>query len=289
MSGEFTIKNILSDMKDKLKRAGVRDYEEDAFLLLNCVKNISKTDLLLNGEDVLEEQDRIKLFNLLHDRLRRIPLQHITGKAYFYGHEFKVNGNVLVPRPDTEILVEEALKVLTGNERVLDMCTGSGCILIACDLGEDNKFHFKEGVGADISEKALNIARKNAENLGADNMKFVCGDLFENVSGTFDVILSNPPYIARADLAGLEPEVRDFDPLNALDGGEDGLVFYRRIAEKAPDFLKNNGYIFLEIGYNQAKDVEDILKENGFSDISIIKDYGGNDRVVKALLRKRTE
>ena len=212
-------------------------------------------------------------------------MQHITGKAYFYGHEFKVNGNVLVPRPDTEILVEEVLKILTGNERVLDMCTGSGCILIACDLGEDKKYHFKEGVGSDISEKALEIARENAVSLGAENLEFVSGDLFENVKGTFDIIVSNPPYIARGDIMELEPEVRDFDPLNALDGGEDGLVFYRRIAEAAPDYLKKDGTILFEIGYNQAKEVEEILREQGFSDINIIKDYGGNDRVVKAVYK----
>ncbi len=285
MSNELTIKQALEYMKDKLKKTGVRDYEEDAFLLLNCVRELSRSDLLLNCDDTLNEEDRIKLFYLLHDRLRRVPMQHITGKAYFYGHEFKVNGNVLVPRPDTEILVEEVLKILTGNERVLDMCTGSGCILIACDLGEDKKYHFKEGVGADISEKALEIAKENAVSLGAENLEFVSGDLFENVKGTFDIIVSNPPYIARGDIMELEPEVRDFDPLNALDGGEDGLVFYRRIAEAAPDYLKKDGTILFEIGYNQAKEVEEILREQGFSDINIIKDYGGNDRVVKAVYK----
>ena len=289
MDERFTIRSVITYMKDRLKRAGIRDYEEDAFLLLNCVREFSKSDILLNGDKTLDEQERVKLFYLLHDRLRRVPMQHITEKAYFYGMEFKVNGNVLIPRPDTEILVEEVLKNLMGDERVLDMCTGSGCILIACDKADSaSGFNIRSGTGVDISVKALEVAKENAKKHGADNLEFIQGDLFENVRGEYDLIVSNPPYIPGRDIPDLDPEVRDFDPLCALDGGEDGLSFYRRIAEGAPDHLKKDGTIYLEIGYNQAEDVSKILEEKGFSDTEIIKDYGGNNRVVKAVSRTGT-
>ena len=284
---DLSVREVLIYMKEKLERAGVEDSGEDAYQLLCLVRNFSKSDLILKGDEMLTEEERVKLFALLQDRLRRIPLQHITGKAYFYGREFKVNGNVLIPRQDTEILVEEVIKHLKGEEHVLDMCTGSGCILIACDIGEKGKNkNFSSGVGSDISDKALALARENAKNLGADNLKFVKGDLFENIEGTFDIIVSNPPYIERGRIGELEPEVRDFDPLNALDGGEDGLDFYRRIIKRVPAFLKKGGMLFFEIGYDQAKAVTGLLLDEGFSEIEVIKDYGGNDRVVKSVLHK---
>ncbi len=281
---DVTIREILIYMKDRLERVGIKDSAEDAYRLLCLVRDVSKSDLILKGDETLTEDERIRLFSLLQDRLRRIPMQHISGKADFYGREFKVNGNVLIPRQDTEILVEEVRKNLHGDETVLDMCTGSGCILIACDIGDkgDDKA-FAKGIGSDISAKALAVAKENADMLGADNLEFVEGDLFENIDTTFDIIISNPPYIESLKIAELEPEVREFDPLEALDGGEDGLFFYRRIIKRAPAFLKKGGMIFLEIGYNQAKEVTGLLIGERFSDIEVIKDYGGNDRVVKAV------
>ena len=281
------LKTLYKKAVSILKRAGVDSPEYDAFELLCAVYPISKAEFLTSGEDIsVSHEQAAHYHSLVMDRARRVPLQHITGMAHFYGREFSVNGNVLVPRPDTEILVEEALKVIDKDDRVLDICTGSGCILIALDIGAENKtgvFNFRNGVGTDISEAALKVARNNAEKLSADNISFIQGDLFENVEGVFDVIVSNPPYIEREEIKGLQPEVRDFDPVIALDGGEDGLVFYRRIIARLPFFLKKGGYIFFETGYDQGRKVSELLKKEGFKDVHIIKDYGGNDRVVRAV------
>ena len=267
------------------RKAGIDSPETDAFELINYVTGADKKDLLLDPDMVMTEEDAVKFHALVADRARRIPLQHITGRAFVYGREYKVNGNVLVPRFDTEILVEEALKVVKPDSRVLDVCTGSGCIIISIDIGEDNKYgiwNFKEGVATDISGEALKVAKLNALKYGADNITFIQGDLFNGVSGRFDVIVSNPPYIATGEIEGLEPEVSRFDPFIALDGGEDGLVFYGRIIKRAACFLNPGGYVFFEIGYDQGDAVSKMLDHEGFCDVKIIKDYGGNDRVVTA-------
>ena len=279
------ISEIVKKTIDIFSRAGIPDPETDAYELLDFVKGIGKRELLLDPDITFSEEEAVRFYSLTADRARRIPLQHITGRAFLYGREFFVNGNVLVPRFDTEILVEEALKVITPESRVLDLCTGSGCIITALDVGTDNLegiHNFKEGFATDISEAALSVARINADRYKADNITFVQGDLFANVQGRFDVIVSNPPYIRTDEIEGLAPEVRRFDPLIALDGGDDGLVFYRRIIKRAPCFLNNGGYIFLEIGYDQGEAVEALLKTEGFSLVTVIKDYGGNDRVVSA-------
>ena len=279
------ITEIIKKTTDIFICAGIPDPETDAYELLYFVKGIGRKELLLDPEITFSEEEAVRFYSLTADRARRIPLQHITGRAHFYGREFFVNGNVLVPRFDTEILVEEALKVITPESRVLDICTGSGCIITALDVGTDNLegiHNFKEGFATDISEAALSVARKNAERYKADNIAFVQGDLFTNVNGSFDVIVSNPPYIRTDEIEGLAPEVRRFDPLIALDGGDDGLVFYRRIIKRAPCFLNDRGYIFLEIGHDQGGTVAELLKAEGFSLVTVIKDYGGNDRVVSA-------
>lgn len=279
----MNIKEILKKTTEIFVRAGIPNPETDAYELLFFVKGIGKKELLLNPDMTFSEEEAVKYYALTADRARRIPLQHITGRAYFFGREYYVNGNVLIPRFDTELLVEETLKVIHPESRVLDLCTGSGCIIIALDKGADGEgdvFNFKEGVAADISEKALEIARINAKRHGASNVTFVQGDLFSGVNGRFDVIVSNPPYIPTQDIAGLSPEVRRFDPILALDGGDDGLIFYRRIIKRAPCFLNEGGYIFLEIGFDQGEAVSHLLAYEGLDEIRVIKDYGGNDRVV---------
>lgn len=271
------------------RQAGIDSPETDAFELINFVTGADKKDLLMNPGMVMTEEEAVRFHALVADRARRIPLQHITGRAFFYGREYKVNGNVLVPRFDTEILVEETLKVVNPESRVLDICTGSGCIIISLDIGTDNKdgiWNFKEGVATDISGEALKVAENNAEKYGADNITFIQGDLFNGVSGKFDVIVSNPPYIATAEIDGLAPEVSRFDPFIALDGGEDGLVFYRRIIKRTACFLNPGGYVFFEIGYDQGDVVSKMLEHEGFCDVKIIKDYGGNDRVVTACFER---
>ena len=193
---------------------------------------------------------------------------------------FKVNSNVLIPRQDTETLVEEALKVIEPQMEVLDLCTGSGCILLSI-LKNAPTVH---GTGSDISKQALLVAKENARLHDLD-AEWVRGNLFDNVSGQYDVIVSNPPYIAQAELPMLMPEVLHFEPMQALDGGADGLDFYRSITAEAPQYLKENGYLFFEIGYDQGKAVQQLMQDAGFKDVTIRKDLAGNDRVVKGQIR----
>jgi release factor glutamine methyltransferase len=199
-------------------------------------------------------------------REKRIPVQHITGEQEFMGLSFKVTGDVLVPRQDTEILAEEALKDLSSGMRVLDLCTGSGCILlslIALCPGIT-------GTGTDISPRALAVAKENAERLGV-SAEFFEGDLFAGAAGPFDMIVSNPPYIRTQEIETLAEEVRLFDPRGALDGGEDGLVFYRRILSECGPYLAEGGHVLLETGWDQSGDVADIMRENGFAQIRILR------------------
>jgi release factor glutamine methyltransferase len=218
---------------------------------------------------------------VIEKRALRIPLQHITGVQEFMGLEFKVNEHTLIPRQDTEILVEEAMRHMCDGMRLLDMCTGSGCILLSL-LKYSNEC---EGIGVDISENALVVARENALRLGLD-ATFLAGNLFEPVEGRglFDMIVSNPPYIETSVIPTLMPEVREHEPLNALDGSEDGLYFYREIVDKAINYLRKGGYLFFEIGYNQGKAVSKLMCDAGFCQINIIKDYAGLDRVVMGIV-----
>ena len=214
-----------------------------------------------------------ELTDMARRRQEGEPLWQIIGNADFYGYEIDINRNVLCPRPETEELVCEAVKYVTENSRVLDLCTGSGCIAIA--VADKTGAHV---VASDISEDALATARANAEKNGvADKIEFVRSDMFGNIEGAFDVIISNPPYIPTADIQKLDREVKDYEPALALDGGEDGMDFYRSIAEKAGGFLAEGGRIFLEVGIGQAQAVGDMLK--GF-DTKIIKDMQGIDRII---------
>ena len=214
-----------------------------------------------------------ELLDMARRRQQGEPLWQIIGNADFYGYEIDINKNVLCPRPETEELVCEAVKHISENSRVLDLCTGSGCIAIA--VADKTGAHV---VASDISEEALKIAKSNAvKNKVDDKIEFVHSDMFEGITGTFGVIISNPPYIPTADIAGLDREVKDHEPALALDGGEDGLDFYRIIAEKAGEYLAPGGRIFLEAGIGQAQAVADMLK--GF-DTKIIKDMQGIDRII---------
>ena len=214
-----------------------------------------------------------ELLDMARRRQQGEPLWQIIGNADFYGYEIDINKNVLCPRPETEELVCEAVKHISENSRVLDLCTGSGCIAIA--VADKTGAHV---VASDISEEALKIAKSNAvKNKVDDKIEFVHSDMFEGITGTFGVIISNPPYIPTADISGLDREVKDHEPALALDGGEDGLDFYRIIAEKAGEYLAPGGRLFLEAGIGQAQAVADMLK--GF-DTKIIKDMQGIDRIV---------
>ena len=206
----------------------------------------------------------------------------MIGTRDFFGLTFKVDENVLIPEQETELLVEEVIKHSEGKS-VLDMCTGSGCIAISIALfGKPSKV-----AASDISEKALEVARENAKSLKAGEISFIQGDMFENVTDKFDIIVSNPPYIETGEIDELMPEVRDYIPRLALDGDIDGLKFYRIISKEAVKKLNKNGRIFYEIGYNQSRAVASILLENGFTDVKIMKDYSGLDRIVMAKLDEK--
>lgn len=203
--------------------------------------------------------------------------QHLTGVQNFMGMDFKVSPAVLIPRADTEILVEEVMKDGAVGASILDMCTGSGCIILSLVKYVSGA----RGMGADISENALAVAKENGSLLGLD-AEFIQSDLYENIDDSFDIIVSNPPYIKTEVIDTLMPEVRDHDPYIALDGGEDGLDFYRKIIAGAVDHLNRNGKIYLEIGYDEQEAVEEILRNNNFKNITTIKDYSDLPRVVKA-------
>ena len=260
----------------RLKAADISDYKTDARLLLEYVCGTTYGDLFTKGESEVSAECEERFNDLLIKRSNHIPLQHLTGRQEFMGLEFLVNENVLVPRADTETLVEEVLKDLHDGMRVLDMCTGSGCILLSL-LKFSNDC---EGVGVDISEKALEVAKSNAEALNI-NATFIQSDLFENVDGKFDILVSNPPYIRTCEIEELMPEVRDHDPFIALNGHETGVFFYEKIVAKAPKFLNRGGLLAFEIGCDQGKEVSDIMSRGGFKNVEVINDLCGNPRVVK--------
>lgn len=274
--GEISWRKLLQTGEKMLLEKGIADAKQDAWYLLSYAADMTREFYFLHMEEPGEKKIRLFYQRLLEKRARHVPLQYLTGTAGFMGMEFAVNKHVLIPRQDTEVLAEEALHMLCPGQRVLDLCTGSGCILLSLC-----KFCSIDGVGADISEDALHVAKLNGQKLNLQAV-WVQSDLFENITGTFDMIVSNPPYIPTAVLDDLMPEVRLFEPRHALDGEEDGLYFYREIAREAPGYLRAGGALLLEIGYDQAEAVSELLQEAGFSEICVIKDLCGKDRVVSA-------
>ena len=260
---------------ERLAAAGIEEARLDARLLLEELCGTDRNDLLVHGDRPVTEQQENSYVNYIELRSRHIPLQHITGYQEFMGLRFKVTPDVLIPRQDTETLVEEVLKNLHDGMRILDLCTGSGCILLSL-LRYSNDC---VGVGADLSKKALAVAEENAGSLGL-TAEFVQGDLFEPVTGKFEIIVSNPPYIPSNVIPTLMEEVREHDPLMALDGKEDGLYFYREITGKASEYLYPGGMLFLEIGCEQAGAVTELMKNAGYRDVTVCKDLAGLDRVV---------
>jgi release factor glutamine methyltransferase len=269
---------------NKLSEAGIDEAALDARLLLEHICHTDRNELLVHGDGIRSDLEKQFYEIVIEKRALRIPLQHITGVQEFMGLEFKVNEHTLIPRQDTEILVEEAMRHVSDGMRILDMCTGSGCILLSL-LKYSNEC---EGVGIDISKEALIVARENASRLGLD-AEFLCGDLFEPLENyvskktkdrLFDVIVSNPPYIETAVIPTLMPEVREHEPMMALDGMEDGLYFYRKIVDKSIGYIRKGGNLFFEIGYNQGEAVSKLMSDAGYSQVRVIKDYAGLDRVV---------
>ncbi len=264
---------------DKGRKSIVSDEADtEAALLLEHVMNTERGDLFAHPDRILSDDEEKTYFGLIERRNTGEPVQYITGKTYLYGLEFFCDRSVLIPRFDTEVLVEETIKKAPKDSELLDLCTGSGCIALCVK-------HEREDIAvsaSDISKDALNVAKKNSENLGL-KINLIHSDLFSNIDDRFDIIVSNPPYIPTNVIRGLDEKVKDFEPEGALDGGEDGLDFYRIIAKEAVRFLKGESLLIMEIGYDQGESVSGILSENGYKDIKVIKDLNGLDRVVSAV------
>ena len=271
----MTYSEAVHKAKCCLEQHEVPDPGIDALLLLQFVCGITRAHYYAVREDRMPEEEFDRYMELIQRRSARIPLQQLTGEQQFMGLPFHVSEDVLTPRQDTEILVEEALKRACPGAKILDLCTGSGCILISLlKLGPD-----LEGTGSDLSEKALEIAAENAE-MNKVEVSFVQSDLFARIPGTFDMIVSNPPYIVSSVIGSLMEEGRDHEPLMALDGGTDGLDFYRRIVPESMDHLNPGGWLIVEIGYDQGDLVRSMFIDHQYEDVDVIRDLGGNDRVV---------
>ena len=276
----MTLREAWNLGKKRQTAAEVPDADLDAWYLLEWCTGVSRSHYLAYPDEIISHDQEEQYRASLVKRERRIPLQQITGEQEFMGLSFYVNEHVLIPRQDTEILVEETAKFLRDGMQFLDLCTGSGCILLSL-------LHLKpgvEGTGVDLSPEALKVAEKNRERLGA-KAALIQSDLFDKIEGAFDVIVSNPPYIKRAEIETLMDEVRLHEPYMALDGHEDGLYFYREIAEEAPKYLRAGGGLFLEIGCDQGACVAELLRQQGFADVKVVKDLAGLDRVVEGFNR----
>ncbi len=274
-----------------LTEHAVPDAALDAWYLLEHVTGLRRAEYFLRGKEQIPEEQEQAFFSLINRRCERIPLQYLTGVQEFMGFPFAVSPATLIPRQDTECLVEEAIKYLQQYEReyssgarVLDLCTGTGCIVISlaklCNLSY--------AVGTDISEEALNIAKRNAKDLNVA-AEFYLGDLFAALPQhkVFDLVVSNPPYIPTRDIAGLMPEVREYEPMTALDGAEDGLKFYREIVQTAPEYLSDGGRLLFEIGCEQAEQVRTLMLQRGFTELWTGRDYASLDRMVSGVWRNR--
>ncbi|MBQ9390634.1 MAG: peptide chain release factor N(5)-glutamine methyltransferase [Lachnospiraceae bacterium] len=290
----MTLENCLRQGINTLQSNNVSDADFDAFALLEYVTGVSKSDFFFKKSEKISDSCYERYIELIERRSKRVPLQHITNRQNFFGYDFYVDSNVLIPRQDTEVLIEKILEVIEANFNVeissdisiLDMCTGSGCIAITIYKELIKRGFNIDATAVDLSKDALAVTEKNVENLVGikalnNTFHIIESDMFSNINNnrSYDIIVSNPPYIPTRDIEKLEPEVRDYDPIMALDGDTDGLRFYRRIIEESSNYL-NNGFIAFEIGYNQGDDVKSLLEEKGYKDIHIYKDLGGLDRVI---------
>lgn len=296
----MTVREAYEQGTKSLVQSKIEEAKLDAWYLLEFVTGMSRAVYFADADREMTAEWEALYLELIQKRSERIPLQHLTGVQEFMGLEFQVNEHVLIPRQDTEVLVETALDFLKRrgemDVEILDLCTGSGCILLSI------LFHTRQerckgkvsGVGADISPEALAVARENGVQLGID-AAWKQGDLFEALGTAeedeaethrFDLIVSNPPYIRSDVIESLQPEVRDHDPYLALDGKEDGLFFYRRIIEESPSYLKDGGWLMFEIGSDQGSSVSGLMQKAGFQSVSVKKDLAGLDRVVSGMYDK---
>lgn len=295
----MTYGEVYREGKRELQEAGIRDFDVDARILFEQATGMNRGQLFLIEKDELPSAAQESFFELIEKRKKHLPVQLLTGTALFFGYPFFVNGDVLIPRPDTEILVEEALTVLkrlekkrkdekkkiekeqeTASLRILDLCTGSGCVLLSLMKELEKESIRVLGTASDLSERALKVAKENAARLEL-KVDFQKGDLFSPFEKKkFHLITANPPYIRSDQIDGLDPEVRDHDPHLALDGGSDGLYFLQKIAGQAKTHLEEGGYLLMEMGFDQGEAMQKAFSLEGYQDIRIVKDLAGMDRVV---------
>lgn len=284
----LTLKQLYKVGTVKLAEEGNEEFSLDAWYLLEYVTGVSKAMYFAEPERAVSEENTDRYIDCIRQRAAHIPLQHITGEQEFMGYPFCVNEHVLIPRQDTEILVEEAIQIMRPKMKILDMCTGSGCIVLSILKMCKEKYYMTDlqGIGADVSEEALKVARENSRRLEVP-VTWIQSDLFAKIpeEEKYDVIVSNPPYIETAVIDTLQEEVRLHDPYIALDGKEDGLYFYRRIISEADKYLKPQGKLMFEIGCDQAEAVEELMKNAGYEQITVKKDLAGLDRVVYGTLQ----
>lgn len=275
----MTYKELLKYGEQTLCGEGIFNYTTDAWLLFQYVFKINRLDYLMEPHKEADKKDEERYRACIKERGGHYPLQYITHGQNFMGLDFYVDERVLIPRQDTEVLVEHVLGFLKDEMSVLDMCTGSGCIITSLAANRN----LSRAAGADLSGEALEIAAYNARENGQNNIEFIQSDLFENIRGKFDVIVSNPPYIPSGEIETLMREVKSYEPRMALDGSDDGLLFYKKIINSAADYLYEDGMLFFEIGWNQAKSITELLAEAGYTGITVKKDLAGLDRVVYAV------
>ena len=283
-----TCLEILNQAVEKLRLAGIDRPRTNAELLLGAVLNKSKVDLYLDKDRILTSDEIEKFNQYIDERISNRPVQYIIGTVEFFGLEFKVDQRVLIPRPETETLVEVVIGQLANKEnpRIIDLGTGSGAIAISLAKSLKTPFIY----ATDVSKDALEVAKENAIiNKVEDQIEFLCGDWFaplknKNLEGQIDCVVSNPPYVSKDELKALPREIKDYEPIVALESTEEGVFFHKKIIENSLDFLKKGGLLTLETAFGQAGKVADLIRQSdNYNNIKIIKDLGGIDRVVKAV------
>ncbi|MDO5724846.1 MAG: peptide chain release factor N(5)-glutamine methyltransferase [Tissierellia bacterium] len=275
----MVISELLNKGNDLLNRADIENHKNEVKLILCKLLDKDQSFIHSYPDYELDKEIESKFFDIINKRVKAYPLQYIFGELDFYNLKLKVSESVLIPRKETEILIEKIIDIAKEFEepKILDMATGSGAIAITLAYNILNS----KIKALDISEDALNIARINKENYKLNNLELFKSDLFENVNERFDIIVSNPPYIKTSDIKDLQREIQ-YEPKIALDGGTDGLKFYKIIISKAYKYLNSGGYLAFEIGSDQAKLIDSLLNDYGYTDIKVIKDYAGHDRIIIA-------
>ena len=275
----MNIENILIEGTNTLKQSGVSNPQLDCEILLSNSINKDKKYIILNPKQILNDGQLSDFKSLIEKRKKGEPIAYLINKKEFWNNEFFVNKDVLIPRPDTELIVEEVLKIYSKNThlQVLDIGTGSGCILLS--ILKERKYFY--GTGIDISKKSINVSKFNAKKLNLVNrVKFFHSSVDNFTAGKYDLIVSNPPYIELVSLKYLEKDIVNFEPKLALSGGFDGFSKIRKVINKANCLIKKNGKFILEIGFNQKNKVKEILKQEGFYINKAVRDYGNNDRCI---------